>query len=71
MAILGSKMARVELGVNLLQKASSAKGKAAEKSPVEELAPADPATIDLQIQTQGDKVRQLKADKAPKVCHDS
>lgn len=48
----------------MLQKAATAKGKAAEKSPVDE---ADPATIELKIQAQADKVRQLKADKAPKL----
>lgn len=48
----------------MLQKVATAKGKAAEKSPVDE---ADPATIELQIQAQADKVRQLKADKAPKL----
>lgn len=54
----------------IVQKATSAKGKAAEKSPEDEVAPTvsnDPATISSLIQSQGDRVRQLKTEKADKV----
>ena len=54
------------------QKAQSKKGKAAEKSPQEEQPPklvGSTAVNDLdnQIRAQGDQVRQLKENKAPKV----
>ena len=49
----------------------SAKGKKAEKSPVEEVRPIVPAANDViaihaKVKEQGDKIRQLKADKADK-----
>ena len=56
------------------QKAQSKKGKAAEKSPLDEQPPTpvaggkrDAATINQDIAAQGDKIRQLKAEKAAKV----
>lgn len=60
-------------GCRILQRAQSAKGKAAEKSPQEEQPPAAPAssgdaaTIDQQITDQGNKIRRLKGEKAAKV----
>ena len=58
----------------LFQRAQSAKGKASEKSPVEEQPPTTPAsgsdaaTIDQQIADQGNRIRILKGEKAAKVC---
>ncbi|KAG8266743.1 hypothetical protein J6590_065252 [Homalodisca vitripennis] len=55
-------------------KVSTAKGKAVEKSPSEEVSPGlptDPVVVDQQIQAQGDKVRKLKADKAAKAVIDT
>ena len=54
-----------------LQKAQSRKGKAAEKSPQNEQAPsstdvANVAELDQRIADVGNKIRQLKAAKAPK-----
>ncbi|PVD25555.1 hypothetical protein C0Q70_13211 [Pomacea canaliculata] len=53
------------------EKAQNKKGKAAEKSPLEEQPPEKVgsvavAELDSRIRSQGDKVRQLKTDKAPK-----
>lgn len=58
--------------MSILQKAQNKKGKAAEKSPLEEQPPEKVgsvavAELDSRIHSQGDKVRQLKTDKAPKV----
>jgi len=54
------------------QKAQSKKGKVAEKSPQEEQLPSGPLTTDAgglnqKIMDQGNVVRKLKGDKAPKV----
>ena len=53
------------------QKAQSKKGKSAEKSPQEEVAPSPPGTdvaqLNDSITQQGAKVRDLKAAKANKV----
>jgi hypothetical protein len=54
------------------QKAQSKKGKAAEKSPQDEqpssaVGSGVTADLDNQIIAQGDKVRELKTKKAPKV----
>lgn len=69
--ILISNLARTKLFVFFFQKAQSKKGKAAEKSPQDEMAPptpgSDPTQLDAQITKQGDKVRDLKKEKAPKV----
>lgn len=54
----------------ILQKAQSKKGKEAEKSPQDEQPPNKMETaleLDQKISAQGVKIRQLKADKAPKV----
>ncbi|XP_046685858.1 LOW QUALITY PROTEIN: bifunctional glutamate/proline--tRNA ligase-like, partial [Homalodisca vitripennis] len=56
------------------EKVSTAKGKAVEKSPSEEVSPGlptDPVVVDQQIQAQGDKVRKLKAEKAAKAVIDT
>jgi len=57
-----------------MQQAQSQKGKAAEKSPQTEAIPtpgigskSDVNVINLAIGEQGNKIRQLKADKADKV----
>ncbi|CAB3368587.1 Hypothetical predicted protein [Cloeon dipterum] len=57
--------------ISTKEKLQSAKGKAAEKSPQEEQKPApstgnEAAAIDNSIKQQGDKVRQLKSEKASK-----
>ena len=52
------------------QKLQSQKGKAAEKSPQDEQPPpagADVSQLNADITEQGNKVRDLKAAKAPKV----
>ena len=56
----------------ILQAAQSKKGKAAEKSPAEETAKpiemaADVKLVKEQIETQGQKVRKMKATGAAKV----
>lgn len=56
----------------ILQKAQSKKGKGAEKSPQDEQPPnkmesSTALELDQKISAQGVKIRQLKADKAPKV----
>lgn len=57
------------------EKAQSAKGKEAEKSPVSEtskpVGSGDASAINSQIIQQGDLVRKLKADKAEKAAVDS
>lgn len=60
--------------ISVKEKATSAKGKAAEKSPEDEGAPPvsnDPASISSLIQSQGELVRQLKAEKAEKTVIDT
>ena len=61
------------LGFSFLQKAQSKKGKVAEKSPQEEQLPSGPlkgdaTVLNQKIIDQGNVVRKLKGDKAPKVC---
>ena len=52
-----------------LQKAQSKKGKAAEKSPKDENPPSNFDVVDLYNRTkaQGERVRNLKTEKAKKV----
>lgn len=55
--------------VSVKEKKQSLKGKAAEKSPLEEsnpIVPQDAVSLNKQITEQGDKIRQLKANKASK-----
>ena len=56
------------------QKAQNMKGKSAEKSPQDEVAPSkigggNAAELNQKITDQGNKVRQLKGQKAAKVCN--
>ncbi|XP_069699060.1 bifunctional glutamate/proline--tRNA ligase [Periplaneta americana] len=56
------------------EKAQSAKGKQAEKSPQEEVGPSIPSDatkLNEQIQQQGDVVRKLKSEKAAKEAIDA
>jgi len=54
-----------------LQKLQSSRGKSAEKSPQEEQKSTpgdnDAVLLDNLVKLQGDKIRQLKTDKATKV----
>ena len=63
----GSKHKEKDAG-SAKEKAQSKKGKAAEKSPQEETAPAinDPAQLNAKISDAGNKVRELKSQKAAK-----
>ncbi|XP_034232537.1 bifunctional glutamate/proline--tRNA ligase [Thrips palmi] len=65
-----------EQAMSTKEKAQSAKGKVAEKSPVEEtpakpIGAVDAATINTLITQQGDLVRKLKGDKADKASIDA
>lgn len=57
----------------MFQLAQDKKGKAAEKSPQEEIAPASAIqgtkSIHEQIVEQGNRIRELKTAKAAKVMH--
>jgi hypothetical protein len=58
--------------LSILQKAQSAKGKLAEKSPQEEVGPsiaADASRLNELIVQQGDVVRKVKSEKASKVLN--
>lgn len=63
-------MIKTELSVP--QKAQSAKGKSAEKSPLEEIGSSlttDASRLNELILQQGDLVRKLKSEKASKVSN--